>query len=126
MSGSLPWLTAALSPLHRKHLCLLFAFSTVVDEIKPGRLDKDQIKNTYGTDIDCVYEHLLSLPKARTPHKVVLLTDGYTGTPKPELDQALRGRKVQIFLGLVGGSVYNQMAAFAEYTETLPEPKGAT
>ena len=126
MLDSLPWLAAALSPLHRKRLCHLFAFSTVVDEVKPGRLNKDRIENTYGTDIDCVYEHLLSLPKSKTPRKVVLLTDGYTGTPETELDLALRDRKVQIYLGLVGNSVYNEMGQFAEYTETLPEPSAAT
>ena len=124
MDDSLPWLAAALDPLHRKGLCKLYAFSTVVDEVKRGRLTKDKIKNTGGTDINCVYEHLIKLPANRSPQKVVVLTDGYTGVPKPEFDQEWRKRKVKLYVGLIGDLVYEQwLEPYASYFEKLPTLK---
>jgi hypothetical protein len=122
MDDSLPWLATALDPLHRKGLCKLYAFSTVVDEVKRGRLTKDKIKNTGGTDINCVYEHLVKLPKSDTPQKVVVLTDGYTGVPKLELEQEWKKRKVKLYVGLIGDLVYeNWLEPYATHIEKLPK-----
>ena len=81
MDAELPWLGAALDPLERRGAIRLYAFSTIVSKVPPGGLFKDKIKNTYGTDINCVLRHLAELPKHKFPRQVVVLTDGYVGVP---------------------------------------------
>lgn len=117
----LPWLVGALDPLEKKGLCKLFAFSTVVDSIKRGRLLKDRMNNTYGTDINCVLQHILSLPVARRPRKAVVLTDGYTGTPAPSLMEEIRKQKIDLYVGLVGGTS-DELRPYAKLIEQLPRP----
>jgi hypothetical protein len=119
MNKELPWLVGALSPLHKRGLCRLYVFSTIVDEIKKGMFLKD-IKNTYGTDIKCVYRHILNLPHRATPSRVIVLTDGFTGIPTSKLQKEMQKRKVDLFVGLVGhGS--EELKPFAKQMMQLPE-----
>jgi hypothetical protein len=62
----------------------------VVSEISKGSLPKDRIPNTFGTNISCVYSHFLSSPPRQAPRRVVVLTDGLTGSP--ESTQAAEAR----------------------------------
>ncbi len=123
MSTELPWLVGALEPLYRRGLCRLYAFSTVVSEVR-GRAGLTQtLANTYGTDINCVYAHLLGFPKAKTPAKAVILTDGYTGVPKKDYSEQLRQRKVELYVGLVGSIFGQELKAHAKLVEHLPALK---
>jgi hypothetical protein len=122
MYGCLPWLAAALDPLHRKGKCRLYAFSTVVDEVKKGRLLRGEFNNTGGTDIDCVYEHIVRLPPARTPVRVLVLTDGMTGSPAPHLHQEWQQRKVRLYVGLVEPGFRNDLTPYAAHVEQFPSP----
>ena len=122
MEQDLPWLVAALDPLHRKGLCRIFAFSTVVYEVKAGALLSGKIQNTYGTDINCVYNHLVGLTHARTPKRVVILTDGYVGAPDSVLEIQLNRRKVELHVGLIGGSFSHEFARHAASIQNLPIP----
>jgi hypothetical protein len=121
MENELPWLTAALDPLHRKGICRLFAFSTVVDEVKKGKLLTGRIKNTLGTDIDCVYRHLLDKPARHTPRKIVVLTDGYMGLPDPMLHSKLERRKGELYIGIVGEHRGESLRPFAKSVQNLPK-----
>jgi predicted metal-dependent peptidase len=94
----------------------------VVDEVKKGRLLRGEFKNTGGTDIDCVYEHIVRLPPTRTPVRVLVLTDGMTGSPAPHLYQEWQQRKVRLYVGLVQPAFRNGLAPYAAHVEQFPSP----
>ncbi len=120
MGAELPWLVGALEPLNRRGLCRLYAFSTVVDTVHCSNGFKKKLANTYGTDINCVFNHLLSFPKATTPGKAVILTDGYTGTPNGELIKEVNQRRVKFYAGLVGEHPSFELQPFVKVIEHLP------
>ena len=121
MTAVLPMLGAALDGPHRRGEARLYAFSTVVDSVNPRRpLTKQPLKNTGGTDINCVLNHLVALKPKVTPRRVLLITDGYTGIPKIELVNELKRRCVSLFVGLVGGNTSGELRPFAKHVETLP------
>jgi len=120
MANALPWLVGALDPLQRRGACRLYAFSTVVDPIKPGALIGGLIKNTLGTNIHCVCDHILSFRKTETPRQVVLLTDGATGQPAQAEIDALKARHICIHAGVVEGGTHEDLALFAQSIEDLP------
>jgi hypothetical protein len=123
MSEALPWLAAAMDPLQRRGLCRLYAFSTIVDPVKKGALADGKVKSTGGTDIRCVCKHMLGFPKNLTPRKVVILTDGMTGTPTKADADALKARRVCVHVGVVEGGTHEDLASFAKSMETLPNFK---
>jgi hypothetical protein len=55
----------------------IFAFSTVVSELKGHDLSKAPMRNTWGTDINTVLEHATSIPAKRRPKVILIATDGY-------------------------------------------------
>lgn len=120
MSEHLPWLAAALEPVQRGGQCRVFAFSTVVVEIRRGGLLKDRIPNTFGTKISCVYDHLLALPRQQTPRQVVVITDGVTGRPQATQVAEAQDRKVRVTVGLVGSGSSSDPRCYAAVVEPLP------
>jgi hypothetical protein len=121
VSACLPVLGAALSKPHRRGEVRLFVFSTVVDEAQPQKpLGEQAFRNTFGTEIDCVLEHLAHLPRKATPKRVVILTDGYTGQPRPDLLAQMKERGVSFFIGLVGPRVSRDLQPLARHIEQLP------
>lgn len=130
MSDCLPWLTSALDPLEKKGLCRLFVFSTVVDSIRHRQLLRQRVQNTYGTDIGCVYEHVLSLPPPKTPRRIVILTDGYTGVPTRNQAREFAERKISVYVGVThpaseyGGYYDEQLKPYAKVFERLPALPG--
>ena len=120
MSAELPWLVGALEPFSRRGLCRIYAFSTVVSEVKRGEDFGKKIKNTYGTNINCVFAHLLGFPRAKTPGKIVVITDGYTGIPQVEYVEQFKQRRVELYLGLVAHGYDRNLQAFAKIVEKLP------
>ena len=121
MTELLPMLGQALDRPHRRGLARLHAFSTVVAAVDPRRpLAKQPIRNTGGTDINCVLDHLAALKPRETPRRVLLLTDGYTGQPRHEVMKELERRHVQFFVGLVGKNVSRELEPLAKLVEQLP------
>lgn len=121
MNDHLPWLAGALEPLQRRGLCRLYAFSTVVDEVRRGGLLNDKLMNTFGTNIHCVYSHLLALPWQKTPRRIVFLTDGDTGAPTAEMASELERRGSKVHVGLVGQVVNREtLRPYVESLEDLP------
>lgn len=121
MEEILPWLAGAMRCIEKQGSCRLYAFSTVVNEIRQGQLLKGKLQNTGGTDINCVYEHVANLPIRNIPRKVVVLTDGYTGLPTTNLQLEWKRRKVELFVGLVGNCPSVQLQTLAKRIERLPK-----
>ena len=79
MTACLPHLSAACSePFNRGEL-KIFAFSTVVSQLKGHDLNKAPMRNTWGTDINAVLEHVTGIPARRRPKVILIATDGYVG-----------------------------------------------
>jgi hypothetical protein len=122
MAECLPWLVAALDSLQRRGVCRLFAFSTVVDPVRKGALAEGRVRTTLGTNIACVFEHLLGLPPGNTPRRAVILTDGYTGTPAEEMAQGVKKRGCELHVGLVGPIADEEtLSPYAKVMERLPK-----
>ncbi len=60
MTECLPYLSAACREPFRRGELKIFAFSTVVSELKGHDLSKAPMRNTWGTDINAVLEHATS------------------------------------------------------------------
>jgi hypothetical protein len=120
MFGDLPWLLSALRPLVRNGDIEVRLFSTMVAEVTRQDLLAGRIRTTGGTDIRCVYDHLLALPPAKTPRKAVILTDGYTGSPTIEQAQAARRRGVEFYVGVIQGGNARDLKPYVAATVRLP------
>jgi hypothetical protein len=85
MSGYLPYLTAACREPFRRGELKLFAFSTVVSEVKGIDLTRATFANTHGTDINAVLRHASAIPKKKQPKAILIVTDGYVGPAQSNL-----------------------------------------
>ncbi len=116
-------LCAALKPFHRRGEVRIHVFSTVVDTPDPRRpLDTQELKNTWGTDIQCVINHVLALPKDKTPRRVLVFTDGYTGVPSRRSWKEFQNRKIQLYAGIIDIGWEDQLEPYAKHIECLPTP----
>ena len=127
VSGSLEdkvaTLAGAIEPFHRKGLCAVHVFSTTVAETTVKDLSASRFRTTGGTDINCVFEHVLSLPARKRPKSIVVVTDGYTGSPAPALAERFRAAGMKMFVGLVeddGHDASRALAGIAESFDRLP------
>jgi hypothetical protein len=102
MSNTLPKLASALQRPHRLGLLRLFVFSTVVGEVEPRNLTC-KLPNTFGTDINCVLEHLDGITASKRPRRVVVVTDGWVGKPAEVLAERLS--RVRFFAAIVGNDL---------------------
>lgn len=123
MNDCLPWLVGALEPLIRKGIIRLFAFSTVVSPMDRGQGFQSRIHNTFGTNINCVLEHLVGYRIACTPAKVLVLTDGFFGNPKLEFLIEIKSRRTKILVGLIGSKIYHNLTDSFDLVYQLPPLK---
>lgn len=124
MSSVLPMVAAALDGPHRRGECRTFVFSTVVDEVPSGGLEAACLANTGGTSIQCVLQHLMAIPRASRPRRVVLLTDGLVGYPRSDVVDGLLEGGLGFFVGLVNSEHSLQLAPIARHIEELPRVPG--
>ncbi|MEI6463943.1 MAG: hypothetical protein WCQ89_04425 [Verrucomicrobiota bacterium] len=94
METALPYLTAVCRGPFRRGLLKVFAFSTVVSELKGRNLTAATFANTSGTDINAVLRHLAGLPPRVRPRVALLATDGYVGPANRQLRNALGRTRV--------------------------------
>lgn len=124
MSNELPWLASALNPLERNGAINLYAFSTIVSKVPKGGLKNGSIKNTYGTDINCVFAHIHNLPKRKSIRQAVVLTDGYVGTPNEGFLNELKNTMIHLHFGLIGPHLISDwMRLSADSIMELPSTK---
>lgn len=117
MNEVLPKLAAALRKPHRLGLLRLFVFSTVVGEIEPRNLTC-KVPNTFGTDINCVLEHLRDIPEAKRPRRTIVVTDGWVGDPAPAHVEALS--RIRFFAAIVGKDPGTQFEKLKATITRLP------
>ena len=101
VSGSvnqhLPEIIGLLRSL-RTELKAIFLFSNKVVEVPFRTLLAGQVQTTYGTDFDCIAEHVL----ANRFDKAVILTDGYASMTE-ENQETLKKAGVRVLTVLFGG-----------------------
>jgi len=117
MSDHLPKLTAALRRPHRLGLLRLFVFSTVVGEVDPRNLGS-KVPNTFGTDINCVLEHLDRIPASKRPRRAVVVTDGWVGTPAAPFVERLAS--VRFFAAIAGDDKCEDLKSLNARITRLP------
>ncbi|HOU11294.1 MAG TPA: vWA domain-containing protein [Clostridiales bacterium] len=104
-----------------EHRCRVFAFSTEVYPVSVEQMKKGEFKSTGGTDINCVFEHFFSEQKKKRKRKILVLTDGDTGTTGQEHAERIAKEKVQVYCGLFGNStkdnLKNVVKVFEEFSQ---------
>ena len=93
----LPEIIEILRSLNRE-LNTIFLFSNKVVEVPFKRLLSGHVETTYGTDFDCVAEHIVE----RRLDKAVILTDGWAGMNE-ENREKLKGARFLALTVLFGG-----------------------
>jgi len=96
MTECLPYLSAACREPFKRGELKIFAFSTVVSELKGHDLTKAPVRNTGGTDINPVLEHATSIPAKRRPKVILIATDGYVGPGRSNLIARLGRTRVVV------------------------------
>ncbi len=94
MSACLHHLTAVCREPFRRGELAIFAFSTVVSDLKGTDLAKAAIQNTGGTDINAVLGHFARIPKNKRPRVIMIATDGYVGPARDDQRSALGRTRV--------------------------------
>jgi hypothetical protein len=99
MTACLPYLSAACRDPFKRGELKIFVFSTVVSQIMGSDLGKaPPTKNTWGTDINAVLEHMAAIPAGRRPRVNLIATDGYVGQGRTELIASLGRTRVVVAL----------------------------
>lgn len=117
MTSHLPKLTAALRRPHKLGLLRLFVFSTVVGEVDPRNL-AGTVPNTFGTDINCILEHLDRIPASKRPRRALVVTDGWVGTPAAPFVERLAS--VRFFAAIAGGDTCEDLEPLNARIINLP------
>ena len=113
MSEMLPDLVDLLVPAARRRLITVRQFSTIVAPLDVDELASGRLTTTQGTHIDCVLEDAA----ARHERRLVVVTDGYVGTPAPRLLAALRERQVKVISVLPQGGWAGDVVGWSEVVE---------
>ena len=98
MTACLPYLSAACRDPFKRGELKIFAFTTAVSQCKGHDLNKVPLKNTWGTDINAVLEHMAGIPARRRPKVILIATDGYVGPGRTDLIASLARTRVVVAL----------------------------
>ena len=120
MRECLPYLTSVCSEAFRRGELKIFAFSTVVSEVKGRDLSRVAIKNTGGTEINCVLKHVTELPLRKRPKVILLATDGYVGHGGVRLRRDLG--KIQTIAALTDPPYSEDLKPWVTEIIRLPKP----
>ena len=111
--NSINSLASLLLKPYKNGECLLFVFSTIVDEVTYKDFKEGRYRTTGGTDINCIFDHYFSLPKAKQTKKILILTDGYTGRVNNRFYNEIKRKKwksIVVFLvNIIQEMIYNQL-----------------
>jgi hypothetical protein len=120
MTSCLPHLSAACREPFMHGELKIFAFSTVVSQLKGRDLTKAALRNTGGTDINAVLEHITGIPSRRRPKVILIATDGYVGPGRSDLIARL-GR-TRVVVALTDSGHAGDLRPWAHEMIQLPEP----
>lgn len=124
MSELLPYLASLLVPYAASGAARVFQFSTCVEPLAYEDLRQGELRTTGGTDITCVFDHLLEDHQVQ---RTLILTDGYTGEPLPSHIDEVRSRRVRVHVVLPSESEWRRdLEGIAATTTVLPplRPQG--
>lgn len=110
-------LGSVLRESHKDGDVKLYAFSTVIDEITPAKIKKG-IKNTFGTDINCILSHIYAMDKKKRPKKILVVSDGFIGKANGSLLSSLTG--IKLYAGLTRGGYDKELRALGFTIYPLP------
>jgi hypothetical protein len=96
MHNYLPHLLGLMLPYVANHQADVFQFSTIIHPITFSELRGGELVTTGGTDINCVFEHVVELEQKAT--RVLILTDGEVGAPTPELKVKIRDADIKFYI----------------------------
>ncbi|MDX2159816.1 MAG: VWA domain-containing protein [bacterium] len=102
MNTLLPHLMGLLIPFVKRGDAAVFQFSTKVEPVTLDALKAGKVRTTQGTDIACVVKHLLETEPV--VHRALILTDGFTGIPRPEAVRRLREQRTVVHVVLPTGN----------------------
>ena len=124
ISGSmldiLPELAGALHRPWKQGHCRLFTFSTVVDEVLRKGSQPTPVQNTFGTLIQCVFEHVLDLPRAERPRRIAIVTDGMVGDLAQTIEWKLESVDLQVHVALTPPYHERDVKPYADRIVHLP------
>jgi VWA domain containing CoxE-like protein len=120
MTSCLPYVSAACREPFKRGELKIFAFSTVVSELKGHDLSKAPMQNTWGTDINAVLGHITGIPTRRRPKVILIATDGYVGRGRSDLIARLSHTRVVVALTDSGHAA--DLQPFAHEMIQLPKP----
>lgn len=124
MAEVLPHVLGLVLPYVARGQAEVFQFSTFVEPLPFAQLRQGRLQTTGGTDINCVLEHALAVEPS--VHKVLLLTDGATGTPEDQLADQMRGRNIRVYVVLPAESAWeDDLRELAAFMAVLPPLWGA-
>ena len=120
MTACLPYLSAACRDPFKRGELKIFAFSTVVSQINGHDLSRATMKNTWGTDVNSVLEHMTGIPARRRPKVILIATDGYVGQGRTDLIASLDRTRVVVALTDSGHAA--DLQPWAHEMIQLPKP----
>ena len=120
MTECLLYLSAACRQPFKRGELKIFAFSTVVSELKGHDLSKAPMQNTWGTDINAVLGHITGIPARRRPKVILIATDGYVGRGRRNLIARLSHTRVVVALTDSGHAA--DLQPWAHEMIKLPKP----
>lgn len=119
MNMILPHMLGLLLPYVADGRAEVFQFSNVVTPLSYQDLKRGDMTTTGGTDINPVLEHLVSVTPA--VDKVLILTDGAVGLPRPDLKAAVLDLAPQLYVVIHHeGRMNNGMDALVTSLVRLP------
>ncbi len=120
MTACLPYLSAGCRDPFKSGELKIFAFSTVVSQCKGHDLSKEPVRNTRGTDINCVLEHMLGIPAKCRPKVILIATDGYVGPGRSNLIAKLD--RTRVFVALTESGHAADLQPWVHQIIRLPKP----
>jgi len=115
MGRMIPYLLGLLTPYVVNDRAKLFQFSTIVEPLPLKQLKDGLVTTTGGTSIVPVFDHLIK--QTQMVSRVLILTDGYTGSPTPEQLAQLQARDTKIHVVLP--SEYKNTRDLEEVSTTM-------
>jgi hypothetical protein len=123
MSSLLPHLLGLILPYVSDHRAEVFQFSNYVAPMPLAELRGARLRSSFGTDINCVLVHALEAKP--TLRRVLILTDGYTGVPRPDLAQGITEQNLHICAVLPAeNATTDQLQGLARRIVVLPPVRG--
>jgi hypothetical protein len=120
MTTCLPYLAAACRDSFKSGELKIFAFSTVVSQFRGHDLSKALVKNTRGTDINCLLDHIAGIPTRCRPKVILIATDGYVGPGRANL--LARLGRIRVVVALADSGHRADLQPWVHEMIQLPKP----